>query len=191
MGIIRKDFRYKLIKNFFTKEELKIGTHYFHLMHKRNDKSFDLILQQSNNGDSVWTDESFTDVLLMQKKDLMEKETGLKLFPTYAFTRFYTYNAELKNHTDRPSCEISVSAMWDSDNTKWPLYIEGKPIEMNRGDAVIYLGCEDKHWRKNFTGDYHIQTFFHYVDKNGPNKDHVYDSIKDRKRASVKYNPEM
>jgi hypothetical protein len=189
MGIIRKDFRYKLIKNFFTKEELKIGTHYYHLMHKRNDSKFDPF--QGINNDSVFTDDCFGDVLLMKKKELMEKETGLKLFPTYAYTRFYTHNAQLKKHRDRPSCEISISAMWDSDGTKWPLYVNGKPIEMERGDAVIYLGCEDEHWREPFTGDYHIQTFFHYIDKVGPNKDHVYDMIHKPIRGSVKYNPEM
>ncbi len=62
--------------------------------------------------------------------------------PTYAFTRFYTYNAELVKHTDRPACEISVSVMWDSDGTKWPLYVDGNPVDMKPGDAVIYLGCE-------------------------------------------------
>ena len=80
MGIIRKDFRYKLIKNFFTKEELKIGTHYFNLMHKRNDTNFDPMLHQSNNGDSVWSCaiDPFSDVILLAKKKLMEKELTSK-----------------------------------------------------------------------------------------------------------------
>jgi|TARA_R100001510_G_C7634404_1_gene192802 hypothetical protein len=191
MGIIRKDFRYKLIKNFFTKEELKIGTHYFNLMHKRNDTNFDPMLHQSNNGDSAWNHDCLTDAFLIQKKKLMEKETGLKLFPTYAFTRYYTFNSELLKHKDRPSCEISVSAMWDSDGTKWPLYINGKGIEMEPGNAVIYLGREDEHWRETFEGDYQLQTFFHYVDKKGPYTEHAYDVIAKPQRGSMKYSPEM
>ena len=191
MGIIRKDFRYKLIKNFLTKEELKIGTHYYHLMHKRNETHFDFMQNKNHDSSFEWYHDVFTDVLLIKKKNLVEKETGLKLFPTYAFTRFYTYNSDLEKHKDRPSCEISVSAMWDSDGTEWPLYIEGKAIEMNRGDAVIYLGCEDEHWRENFTGDYHLQTFIHYVDQNGPNKDYKYDKIKHPQRGFSKYNPEI
>tara|TARA_R100000322_G_scaffold134005_1_gene89971 strand:- start:825 stop:1394 length:570 start_codon:yes stop_codon:yes gene_type:complete len=189
MGIIRKNFRYKLIKNFLSKKELEIGVHYFNLMHKRNETNFDQI--QGSNCDSIFRNDCFTDALLVQKKKIMEKETGLKLFPTYGFTRFYTYNSDLEKHKDRPSCEISVSAMWDSDGTEWPLYIEGKAIEMNKGDAVIYLGCEDEHWREVFKGDYHLQTFFHYVDQNGPNKDHKYDKIKHPHREYMKYNPEI
>jgi len=193
MGIIRKDFRYKIVKNFLTKKELEIGSHYYHLMHKRNDTNFDPMIHQSNNGDSVWScaTDHFSDVMLLAKKKLMEKETGLKLIPTYAFTRIYTYNAELKKHKDRPACEISVSAMWDSDGTKWPLYINGKGIEMEPGDAVIYLGCEDFHWRENFEGDFHIQTFFHYVDKNGPKTNQAYDGQEFSKRLSMKFNPEI
>ena len=110
------------------------------------------------------------------------------------FVMVRTFNQEyfiLEKHIDRSSCEISVSTMWDSDGTEWPLYIEGKAIEMNKGDAVIYLGCEDEHWREVFTGDYHLQTFFHYVDQNGPFKDHKYDKIKFPHREYMKYNPEV
>jgi hypothetical protein len=104
----------------------------------------------------------------MKKTKLMEQETGLKLFPTYAFSRVYSYNADLKPHKDRPSCEVSVTAMWGSDGKPWPIYMEDTPIEMKPGDAVIYLGCELNHYRYNFKGDWHAQTFFHYVDQNGP-----------------------
>jgi len=27
-----------------------------------------------------------------------------------------------------------------------------------------------EHWREEFKGDWHAQTFLHYVDKNGPNQ---------------------
>tara|TARA_Y100000356_G_scaffold118678_1_gene109823 strand:+ start:1042 stop:1389 length:348 start_codon:yes stop_codon:yes gene_type:complete len=105
----------------------------------------------------------------------MEKETGLELLPTYAFWRMYTKNAVLEKHTDRPSCEISVTVHIDSDKTPWPIYIDGNPVETKPGDAVIYLGCELEHWRDSFKGDWHAQTFLHYVDKNGPNKDYYMD----------------
>jgi hypothetical protein len=42
---------------------------------------------------------------------------------------------------------------------------------MEPGDAAIYLGCEVEHWREEFKGDWHAQTFLHYVDKNGLNKE--------------------
>ena len=79
--------------------------------------------------------------------------------------------ATLEKHKDRPSCEISVTIMIDSDKTKWPIYIEGNAVELESGDAVVYLGCDLDHWRNEFLGDYHVQSFLHYVDKNGPNKE--------------------
>ena len=181
MGTI-KDFKYKLIKNFLSKEELEIGSYYFNLKHKKNDLEFDF--NQSNNGDSFFYADNFTETIMMRKLKRMEEETNLKLYPTYSFSRFYTYNSCLKKHRDRPSCEISVTTMWESDGTPWPIYMEGNPIEMSPGDAVIYLGCELDHWRDNFEGDYHIQSFLHYVDKEGPNKDFKYD------KRDMKNNPE-
>ena len=47
----------------------------------------------------------------------------------------------------------------------------GAEINMEPGDAAIYLGCEIEHWREEFKGDWHAQTFLHYVDKNGINKE--------------------
>ena len=44
--------------------------------------------------------------------------------------------------------------------------MDGKAINLKPGDAVIYKGCDVKHWREPYEGDYHIQTF-HYVDANG------------------------
>ena len=31
--------------------------------------------------------------------------------------------------------------------------------------------CEVEHWREEFTGDWQAQTFLHYVNKNGKNKE--------------------
>jgi len=46
------------------------------------------------------------------------------------------------------------------------------------GQAVVYLGCELEHWRKEFEGDWHAQTFLHYVDANGDNKEWFLDKRK-------------
>lgn len=173
MGILKKDFKYKIVKNFLTPEEVKLGAYYLLLFHKKNLNSFDF--DQNNNGDTMTYADTFSESVMMMKLDKMEKETGLKLFPTYSFSRVYTFNAELVPHKDRPSCEISVTVMWGSDGTKWPIYMEDTPCELEPGDAVIYLGCELNHYRKPFTGDWHAQSFLHYVDQNGPYKDFKYD----------------
>tara|TARA_E500000318_G_scaffold106688_1_gene114972 strand:- start:1479 stop:2045 length:567 start_codon:yes stop_codon:yes gene_type:complete len=165
MDVLKKDFKYKLVKNFFTKEEIELGKYYYLLSHKRNMNNFDYT--QNNNQDSAFTHDSFSDTFLIKKLPLMEKETGLKLFPTYAYSRVYTHNSVLTPHKDRPSCEVSVTAMWGSCGTPWPIFMDGNPIDLQPGDAVIYLGMELSHWREYFKGDWHAQTFFHYVDQNG------------------------
>lgn len=159
--------KYKKVKNFLSEEEKKLLTDYCRIKHRINFDSFDFL--QSDNGDTFFYGDPLMESLMVNKIGLMQKETGLELLPTYAFWRMYTLNADLKKHTDRPACEISVTVNIGSDGTKWPIYMGGVEINLEPGDAVIYLGCEVEHWREEFTGDWQAQTFLHYVDKNGKN----------------------
>jgi len=161
-----KDLKYKVLKNFLTKEETLLFTNYCRIKHRLNTNSFDEV--QNNNGDTYFYGDPLMEALMVSKLELMKKETGLELLPTYAFWRMYTMFADLKKHKDRPACEISVTVMLGSDGNKWPIYMDGKSIELEPGDATIYLGCDVEHWRDEFKGDWHAQTFMHYVDKNGP-----------------------
>jgi hypothetical protein len=170
MGTIR-DFKYKLIKKFLIKEEIELLKYYCRMMHRINFKYFDLNEQTYNNADTFLYGDQIMESLMLTKLELMQKETGLELLPTYAYWRMYTINAGLHKHKDRPACEISVTVMIGSDGTKWPIFMDGAEVIMEPGDAVIYLGCEVEHWREEFKGDWHAQTFLHYVDKNGPNKE--------------------
>jgi hypothetical protein len=173
MAILKKDFKFKLIKQFLSQDEIEIGKHYLLYRHKQNTNDFDD--KQNNNMDSRFYGDIFTETMLVKKVKKMQEETGLKLIPTYSFSRVYTYNAELTKHTDRPSCEVSVTTMWGSDGTPWPIFVNGEKCDMEPGDAVVYLGCELEHWRKPFEGDWHAQSFLHYIDANGPFKEHAYD----------------
>jgi len=164
-----KNFKYKLIKNFLTQEEIKLLTDYCRIKHRINNNSFDF--HQNNNGDTYFYADPLMESLMVNKLKIMERESGLQLLCTYAFWRMYTLNADLKKHKDRSSCEISATVMLGSDGTPWPIYMEGTEINMEPGDAAIYLGCEIEHWREEFKGDWHAQTFLHYVDANGPNKE--------------------
>ena len=48
-----------------------------------------------------------------------------------------------KKHKDRQSCEINITTMIDGDtNFSWPIYIDGAEINLNIGDAAVYLGCD-------------------------------------------------
>jgi len=173
MGTIGKDFKYKIIKNFLSKDEINLLTTYSEIKHRTNLRSFDVT--QNNNGDTFFYGDPIIESLMINKKKLMEAETGKELLATYTFWRCYTKYSVLKKHTDRPSCQISVTVNICNDGTPWPIFMEGNPLHLNVGDAAIYLGCEVSHWREEFLGDFQIQAFLHYVEKDGEFEDYHID----------------
>ena len=50
----------------------------------------------------------------------MNKETSLKLSPTYSYARIYNKGAILQKHKDRYSCEVSTTLNLGGD--MWPIY---------------------------------------------------------------------
>ena len=165
MGTLGKDFKYKIIKNFLTKDEILLLKEHCIIKHRMNVTSFDE--KMSPILDSHFYGDPIMESLLINKKNIMEKETNLELLPTYSFWRMYTLFAELPKHTDRPSCEVSATVVIDSDGTSWPIFIDGTPLNLEIGDAAIYLGMQVKHWREEYKGDGQSQVFLHYVNKNG------------------------
>ena len=99
----------------------------------------------------------------------LEKAIGRKLHNTYYYDRFYFPGQELNKHTDRDSCEISVSIHISTnlpdDLKDWPFKIktpdtyvdktrravlvpgEERSAILNPGDGLVYKGCERPHWR--------------------------------------------
>lgn len=120
-------------------------------------------------------------------KKEVEEILGIDLHPTYYFDRFYFAGQQLKRHSDRPACEVSVTLQISTNRKEpWPIWFE-KPdetesfVNMKNGDAVIYKGCEREHWRYPLKSKYnrfqrilkkddtyHHQIFLHYVNANGP-----------------------
>lgn len=170
MATIRKDFRYKIIKNFFNKEEVKLLQEYC-LEVLENPSNIQPQIQDDSFAISIYSD-TLMATFLKRKLPLVEKESGLKLFKTYSFWRYYGFNSYLNMHKDRPSCEISVTACINKTDN-WPLAIDNKKIEIDIGDGLLYLGVEDLHGRPGyFKGDGLAQVFLHYVDQNGPFNHH-------------------
>ena len=103
---------------------------------------------------------------------VLENILETKLTPTYYFDRVYYSGQELTPHTDWHGCEVSVTLQIETTlRSAWDFYVEGTPIKMKNGDAVIYNGTLAKHWRKPMEGnskDYHHQIFLHYVIHNSP-----------------------
>ena len=127
-----------------------------------------------------------TESLLIQTIPLMEKETGLKLIPTYSYCRLYKKGNVLKRHKDRPSCEISTTLNLGGD--EWSIYLSSSSkdnisnspkeikIDLKKGDMLIYKGCELEHWREVFEGNVCGQVFLHYNQADGEfDKSNLYD----------------
>ena len=120
--------------------------------------------------------------LLCEKRNEVGNLVEESLLPTYSYCMVYSPESQLIRHLDRPACEISLTVHLGGD-TKWPISIE-KPngeevtLNLNVGDAVVYLGCTASHWREKFTGQYYSQVFLHYVRSNGPNSWAYFDKRK-------------
>ena len=164
----------KLIKNFFDKNELNILQKYcINKLHQNKDYTLD-----GQSFSPAWYEDPLMTALLDTKLSLVEKNSKLKLFPTYAYWRYYVYGGILAKHVDRPSCEISVTTCIKKYED-WPIVVEGKEFELEEGDAVLYGGCDQEHWRPGtYKGSGMAQVFLHYVNQNGPYKNHAYDRIK-------------
>jgi hypothetical protein len=132
------------------------------------------------------------------KKEI-EQILDIDLHPTYYFDRFYFTGQQLKRHSDRPSCEVSVTLQISTNKKEpWPIWFERPDesetfVNMKNGDAVIYKGCEREHWRepleskynkvqrtfmklvKKEDDTYHHQIFLHYVNASGPYLNHAFD----------------
>ena len=138
----------------------------------------------------VWNDEQvpntyshYADIvmetLLLVVQPIMEKQTGLKLIPTYSYARIYKKGDVLHRHKDRFSCEISTTLNLGGD--EWPIFIEkdstkgkiidkkyesdftqGTKVILKPGDMLVYRGNELEHWREPFTGEDCAQVFLHY-----------------------------
>jgi hypothetical protein len=168
---------YKIIKDFFSKEELNVLQKY---CYNRIDFNKDYQVDPQSFS-PAWYNDPLMIALLDTKLPVVEKNSNLKLFPTYAYWRYYVFGAYLKQHTDRSSCEISVTVCIKKyDN--WPLIIEKQIIELKEGEALLYAGCDQKHGRPGiYKGNGMAQLFLHYVNQNGPYKKHAYDQVSKNK----------
>jgi hypothetical protein len=128
--------------------------------------------------DAVYGDPIF-DEILQKFAAPIGNAVGKTLLPTYTYARIYRNGEILKKHKDRPACEISATMTLGFDSEPiWPIFFNEEkeiPISLEQGELAVYKGCEVLHWRTAFKGQWHIQVFLHYVDANGPYKDHIRD----------------
>ncbi len=113
---------------------------------------------------------SFLELLCEKTPEVSEilEETVL---PTYTYARVYKNGSVLKKHSDRDSCEISLTLHLGGDKP-WLIWIktpegEDRSVELNPGDAMMYLGTVAEHWRDQYVGEEYVQVFLHYVRSRG------------------------
>ena len=191
--------KYQVIEKAISYELANFAFNYFLLkrdavawMHKNN------YISEFTPGFGTWKDKQipntfscysdmFMETLMMKVLPVMQQQTGLRLIPTYTYTRAYKKGDILHRHKDRPSCEISTTLHLGGD--EWPIFLDpsgadfvideyknihkpgapkGVRVDLKVGDMLIYSGCELEHWREPFEGNICSQVFLHYNHANGP-----------------------
>lgn len=102
----------------------------------------------------------------------VEQIVGEELLPTYSYARLYKTGNTLPYHSDKDSCEVSITIqLGRSHHYAWPIRMGDELLYLNEGDGVIYAGNRILHGRDVCEGPknyYSGQLFCHYVRKNGP-----------------------
>lgn len=170
---------YTILSNILNEEDIQNFKQYFKKLEYFNgmfnlDKEF-------TGGVSERYGDIVGESLLLDIQPIIEQVVAKKLLPTYSFQRIYHRDGKLVRHVDRPSCEISCTLTIDFDDKApdWPIYIKLNnkeiPVILDKGEGLIYRGCDMEHWRNSFKGNYSIHIFLHYVDADGANTNYKND----------------
>ena len=120
---------------------------------------------------------------------------GRELLPAYDYFRIYRQGDVCRVHSDRYSCEHSLSlTLGYSDDRVWDLQIEKRKAEpsarvdedfcgedfasipMQPGDAVLYQGVQHRHGRTVPNPNrWSAHLFLHWVDRDGPHRELAFD----------------
>lgn len=128
--------------------------------------------QQAPNSPAIYNFKPFLE-LLCQKTNEVTNLVEEQVLPTYTYARIYKNGEVLNRHRDRSACEISLTLNIGGD-APWGIGIqktngEEVNLNLNTGDAMLYLRCVADHWRDvPFSGQNYSQVFLHYVRSNGP-----------------------
>ena len=157
------------VPNFISQERAQVLSQEFFILECDNKCTKD---NQVPNSPAIYNFKPFLE-LLCQKTNEVTSLIEEQVLPTYTYARIYKNGEILARHRDRPACEISLTVHIGGD-ADWGISIQ-KPLSeeitlnLNSGDAMLYLGCIADHWRdKPFSGQNYNQVFLHYVRSNGP-----------------------
>jgi len=185
--VISKDLATFIYNYFIMKKQV-----YDTCLKQRYISPYEVLLgyYEPENDQIPQTYSSYADIvmetLMLKCQSVMEKTTGLKLYPAYTYARIYKKGDILHRHKDRFSCEISTTLHLGGD--PWTIHIDptgsnnilsgfqtttivkpnapkGIKVDLKSGDMLVYSGCELEHWREKFKGKECVQVFLHYNNK--------------------------
>jgi len=177
---------YIVLSNFISKERASNLSFEFLKHCKENNLEGD---SQAPNSYSAYNYTSFLE-LLCEKTPEISSAIGETVLPTYAYSRVYKNGSELVRHVDRDACEVSLTLHLHGDSN-WPIWIEtpsgeSRCVELNPGDAMIYLGKIAPHWRETYDGEYYSQVFLHYVRSRGDCTYAYFDKVNETNKPIIK-----
>ena len=183
---MKNDFqrdKYIILRKAISDETLGLITNYLTLQKENNYFSPDKYFPNTKYLDLVMQS------LLMLLQSKIETVTGKSLFPSYSHLLIYSPGDYLPPHTDRDACEYSATLALSYDcDFIWPIFVmngdQKVDVFLDKGDMLIYKGCEVTHGRDIFSGKSWTQVFFHYVDQFGEFKEWKYD-----KNPSIAFQP--
>lgn len=126
---------------------------------------------------------------------IISELTGADLLPSYDYFRIYHKDDICRVHSDRPSCEHSLSlTLVYSDGLPWPLEVGStrvtgedpctedfgdepySAVEMQLGDAVLYRGMDLRHGRTRPNPNrWSAHLFLFWVERGGAFAHHAFD----------------
>lgn len=126
---------------------------------------------------------------------IIEELTGAEVLPSYDYFRIYQKDDICRVHSDRPSCEHSVSlTLAYSDGAPWPLEVGSRRVDgegpcvddfgdepfsaiaMQPGDAVLYRGIDLRHGRTQPNpNQWSAHLFLFWVERGGEFAQHAFD----------------
>lgn len=108
-----------------------------------------------------------------QLASTLSEVAGEPVKPSYVYSASYLSGAELKKHTDREQCEVSITLCLDFSPepnlaTPWPIHLEtprgATTVYQALGDGLAYRGTRLPHHRGVLSeGQTSTSIFFHYV----------------------------
>ena len=164
---------YIVIRNFLPKDFCKFTNVYFKIKQDALQYEID---SQCPKSKSFYADAICESILITGRNKLAEL-TNIDLIPQYSYARIYGRGDELKMHRDRPECQYSATICLGrpENEPNSAIYMSkvedeasGEELWLEEGDICFYRGTEMYHWRKPFIQSWYLQTFLHYVDRNGP-----------------------